>query len=142
MDPLRSATLIGNGIYVGMCLFVLCGLGYFLGLAPVSGPDSQLDGSIDGLIETEVPLGASTAQVKAWLVAKKVNIIVYNNKDLDYESVVVYSQFKPSQLSGIISTRLDTGRSFLAYHSTAITFFFDKKGGLIGHSIQRGSISL
>lgn len=133
---------MGNGIYVVMCLFVLCGLGCLFGLAPVSGPDSRLDSEIDGLISSELALGSSTAQVKAWLVSKKVDNIAYHNQRLDYEASVTQSRFKPSQLSGIMNTSLDTGKSYGFKTLTRITFFFDKKGRLIGHSIVRGGVGL
>lgn len=131
------------GVLALVYIFVVVVWGaYYGGLIPASGPDSVLDGQLEHLIKTELPLGASTSQVKAWLVSKKVNIIVYQNKDLDMESSVSQSRFKPNQLSGIIGTRLDTGHSIIGYNVTLIDFFFDKKGGLIGHFIQRGGIGL
>ena len=93
-------------------------------------------------IEKQLPVGSGRKQVESWLNARKISYH-YHKDNLEAESVVINSKYRPSDLDGIIIASIfDTKRSFLSKWQIVITFYFGKDGKLIDYTVGEGKNGL
>ena len=121
-----------------------CLIGCFSLLFHTPGKHAIIAKNIANVIRAELPFGSNRAQIEAWLKLKGLTNYGYEKVagSENLSSVVSRSKYKPSQLSGVITVRLDTGRSLVTSWFMFVTFFFDRQGKFIDYSVEEGGIGL
>lgn len=131
-------------LYVVGTIFCCVIFAYGTGQLRFPGRNLHQFRSIEATIESELPLGSTISQTKVWLQDRSLHHYgITTGKNLEFDSAVTRSQYRPDELSVVIVIRIpDTQRSFMTTWDKYIVLFFGKKKKLIKYSIHEEGHSL